>query len=178
MITDVSDHFTQFCITSSIKPYFQPKKAKIRDYTTFSSSSFNEAIQTSIVMGVDRDIDREFSCFYRKLNKLIDKHAPMKTISKRKNKQFSKPWITRGIKKSIKVKNTNTIQLFNIALYLFWFECLGTGSKMPFSTSYSNYKNVQLDSFISLIFKVVQFHYFILQIFHQLMYFILNPLQT
>ena len=105
MITDVSDHFTQFCITSSIKPYFQPKKAKIRDYTTFSSSSFNEAIQTSIVIGVDRDIDREFSCFYRKLNKLIDKHAPMKTISKRKNKQFSKPWITRGIKKSIKVKN-------------------------------------------------------------------------
>ena len=178
VITDVSDHFTQFCITSSIKPYFQPKKAKIRDYTTFSSSSFNEAIQTSIVIGVDRDIDREFSCFYRKLNKLIDKHAPMKTISKRKNKQFSKPWITRGIKKSIKVKNTNTIQLFNIALYLFWFECLGTDSKMPFSTSYSNYKNVQLDSFISLIFKVVQFHYFILQIFHQLMYFILNPLQT
>ena len=29
----------------------------------------------------------------------------MKTISRRKDKQFSKPWITRGIKKSIKVKN-------------------------------------------------------------------------
>ena len=86
-------------------PRKQPKKAKITDYSTFSSSSFNEAIQTSIVIGVDSDIEREFFCFYRKLNKLTDKHAPLKTISKRKNKQFSKPWITRGINKSIKVKN-------------------------------------------------------------------------
>ena len=82
---------------SSIKPYFQSKKAKIRDYTTFSSSSFNEAIQTSLVIGVERDIDREFSCFYRKLNKLIDKHAPLKTKYKRKNKQFSKPRITDSV---------------------------------------------------------------------------------
>ena len=30
----------------------------------------------------------------------------MKTLSKRKLKQFSKPWITIGLKKSIKVKNS------------------------------------------------------------------------
>ena len=105
MISDVSDHFTQFCITSSVKPCSHQKKAKIRDYSAFSSSSFNEAIQTSIVICVDRDVDQEFSFFYRTLIKLIEKHAPLKTISKRKNKLFSKPWITRGIKKSIKIKN-------------------------------------------------------------------------
>jgi len=40
-----------------------------------------------------------------KFNKLINKHVPMKTISNRKAKQFSKPWITKGIRISIKVKN-------------------------------------------------------------------------
>ena len=38
-------------------------------------------------------------------NKLVNKHAPMKTISNRKAKQLSKPWITKGIRISIKVKN-------------------------------------------------------------------------
>jgi hypothetical protein len=43
--------------------------------------------------------------FYNKLNKLTNKHAPLKLISKRKIKQSAKPWITKGIKKSIKIKN-------------------------------------------------------------------------
>ena len=51
------------------------------------------------------DADNVFSSFYNKFNKLINKHAPMKTISNRKAKQLSKPWITKGIRISIKVKN-------------------------------------------------------------------------
>ena len=43
--------------------------------------------------------------FYNKLNKLINKHAPFKILSKRKAKQFSKPWISKGLRKSIKIKN-------------------------------------------------------------------------
>ena len=50
-------------------------------------------------------VDKCFSSFYNKLNKLINKHAPFKTLSKRKAKQFSKPWITKGLRKSIKIKN-------------------------------------------------------------------------
>ena len=51
------------------------------------------------------DVDNLFSSFYNKFNKLINKHAPMKTISNRKAKQLSKPWITKGIRISIKIKN-------------------------------------------------------------------------
>ena len=36
---------------------------------------------------------------------MFKKHAPLKTVSKRKAKQLSKPWITRGLRKSIKIKN-------------------------------------------------------------------------
>ena len=59
-----------------------------------------------------------FSSFYNKLNKLINKHAPLKPISRRKIKSFSKPWITKGIRKSIKMKNKlldgGNIKLFKI----------------------------------------------------------------
>ena len=49
--------------------------------------------------------DKCFSSFYNKLNKLINKHAPFKILSKRKAKEFSKLWITKGLLKSIKIKN-------------------------------------------------------------------------
>ena len=51
------------------------------------------------------DVNKVFSSFYNKFNKLVNKHAPMKTISNRKAKQFSKRWITKGLRKSIRVKN-------------------------------------------------------------------------
>ena len=43
------------------------------------------------------DVNNSFSSFYNKFNKLISKHAPMKTTSNLKAKQLSKPWITKGI---------------------------------------------------------------------------------
>ena len=46
-----------------------------------------------------------FSTFYNKLNKLTNKHAPLRSLSKRKIKRLSKPWITKGIRKSIRIKN-------------------------------------------------------------------------
>ena len=51
------------------------------------------------------DVNNKFSSFYNKFNKLVNKHVPMKTISNRQAKQFSKPWITKGLRKSIRVKN-------------------------------------------------------------------------
>ena len=42
---------------------------------------------------------------YSNVDNCVNKHAPMKIISKRKVKQLSKPWITKGIRASIKIKN-------------------------------------------------------------------------
>ena len=43
--------------------------------------------------------------FYNKFNKTLNKHAPFKTLSKRRIKQLSKPWITKGIRTAIKIKS-------------------------------------------------------------------------
>ena len=50
-------------------------------------------------------MDKLFSSFYNKINKIVNKHAPMKVLSQPKAKQLSTPWTTRGIKASMKLKN-------------------------------------------------------------------------
>ena len=46
-----------------------------------------------------------FTRFFNKLSLIIDKHIPVRQITKKELKFHSKPWITTGLKNSIKVKN-------------------------------------------------------------------------
>ena len=80
----------------------------MRDFSKFSSRSFvDDLIQVDwneiIVRGTD-DINKIFSSSYNKLNKVVNKHAPFKTMSKRRKKKLFKPWITKSIRTSIRVK--------------------------------------------------------------------------
>ena len=43
--------------------------------------------------------------FYKCVNKTINKQAPLRSISNRKQKFLAKPWPTAGLRKSIRVKN-------------------------------------------------------------------------
>ena len=54
----------------------------------------------------DYDAKKSFTTFYKKINSLVNKHAPTKTLSKRREKILSKPWITKGIRTSIQIKNS------------------------------------------------------------------------
>ena len=38
------------------------------------------------------------------LNKIVDKHAPIRLASQSKQRQLNKPWLTKGILKSVKRK--------------------------------------------------------------------------
>ena len=84
-------------------------KSKMRDFSRFSSDRLNADLSdvdwSALFANESNDVNSIFSSFYNKLNKLVNKHSPMKTISSRKAKQFSKPWITKGLRKSITVKN-------------------------------------------------------------------------
>jgi len=109
IISDVSDHFSQFCLLTSAKVKSIDKKKKVRDYSKFSKDTFKRDLSQvnwdGLVANNNNNVDKIFSSFYKKLNKIINKHAPFKILSKRKQKQFSRPWITTGIRTSIKVKN-------------------------------------------------------------------------
>ena len=48
------------------------------------------------------DISDMFDKFYFKANDIIDKHLPLKPLSRR---EYTKPWITSGLKASVANKN-------------------------------------------------------------------------
>ena len=104
IVSDISDHYSQFALFHSPRETQYPKRCKIRDYSNFSQDAFNTEL-LKINLETRSSLDKSFSCFYNKLNKLVNKHAPLKNISRKKAKQLTKPWISRSIRKSIKIKN-------------------------------------------------------------------------
>ena len=48
-----------------------------------------------------------FKSFYSKISSIIDKHIPVKQLSRRELKLKSKPWISDALQKSIQIKNNN-----------------------------------------------------------------------
>lgn len=79
------------------------KKNKVCDCSQFLVDCFNYDISqvkwSNFISSATNDI-KMFSFFYKEFNKIVNKHAPMKTLSHRKAKQCSKPWITKGIRTS------------------------------------------------------------------------------
>ena len=53
----------------------------------------------------NHDVDQMFSHFYKEYNSLITKFAPMRPPTKHKFRNITKPWITHGLRTSIKKKN-------------------------------------------------------------------------
>ena len=107
IVSDISDHYSQFCTLHSQTEKFNTKRVR-RDFSGFSESPFShelpQLLNNENMFSPKQDADIAFSTFYNTLNSLVNKQALLKVVSKRKLKQFSKPWITSGIKKLIKEK--------------------------------------------------------------------------
>ena len=120
VVSDISDHLSQFWVSHTFFKKLKSKKQKRRDFSGFSVNSFNYELSEALLNQNNFDdhfeVDIAFSNFYNTLSGLVEKHAPLKTLSKHNLKQFSKPWITIGLKKSIKVKNS-LFQSGNFAQY-------------------------------------------------------------
>ncbi len=67
------------------------------------------------------DINSKYEHFQNKFLELLNKHAPLKPKSKRFKKQQRKPWITNGILKSIRTKNS-LLKKFIKTKDEFWFQ--------------------------------------------------------
>ena len=107
IVSDISDHFSQFCIISSDHQSSKLQKQKIRNFSNFKETKFFSELSqinwSSLV--AQEDINLAFNKFYNKVNKVVNKHAPFTKISKRSINCLKKPWITQDIRRSIKHKN-------------------------------------------------------------------------
>ena len=108
--TSISDHLPQFIIIENgkeDKPANKTAKRTYRDYKNFDIESFKIDLQ-----GIDwtfathnNDVDLGFEAFLRLFNTTLDKHAPIKELIKKEEKDKLKPWVTKGTKKSMSVRD-------------------------------------------------------------------------
>ena len=96
LLPDLSDHFPNFFI---LNKYTSNNKTVVykRDYTNCDMSALvNEMnmIDWSITLSQNNDVNAMFDSFYSEISQVIDKHVPLKKLTKNEIKFNSKPWIT------------------------------------------------------------------------------------
>ena len=105
---DISDHLPVFCMTD-IKVKKQKQKMYFRDDSTFNADSFLQdvyAIDWNDITMQCTDLHEITALTIDALKSIVNKHAPKKQTSRNKQRLLHKPWISKGILKSIKIKHT------------------------------------------------------------------------
>jgi hypothetical protein len=80
-----------------------------RDYSKLNESALIAEVQSidwhTHLLPHDQNPSDLFDSFFSKITEVVDRHIPIKQLSEREIKTQSKPWVTKGIRNSIKVKN-------------------------------------------------------------------------
>ena len=106
-IDKISDHLPNFLLLpkyhrSALKTTYQK-----RDYSNFNASNFTADINKNQVINTIINCDhtsQKFDIFQEHLNETLNCHVPLKNMSKREITQQQKPWLTKAILKSIKIR--------------------------------------------------------------------------
>ena len=110
---DLSDHYpVMVSISYKMEKNKYCSNAKFtRDLSTFSVDSFNEDLliklddfMLKIPTATATNINSMFEDFYSLITTTIENHAPLKKLTRKQTRLRNKPWITKGLLKSIKRK--------------------------------------------------------------------------
>ena len=107
LTSSISDHFPQFLLLKSdpANSALPPEKTSspVHDWSKFCLNNFLDdlgKINWDDSLHTD-DPSLSFDIFHNTVSDLLDKHAPLKKLSKSKKRKKSNPWITKGILTSI-----------------------------------------------------------------------------
>ena len=85
IVSDISDHYSQFFIFQKIKEGRMKGRRKMGDFSRFSENSFVDEfsqIDWDSFSGAQNNPDNFLSTLYSKVNNLLDKHTPLQnTVS-------------------------------------------------------------------------------------------------
>ena len=109
LVSKISDHMPNFifCKNMQLKTT-KDNRGYFRDYKNFNPDLYvrdlrKRNLETSI--NSIRGANEQYTLFHDNLLNTINKHVPLKPVTKRIYRQRLKPWITKGILKSISIKN-------------------------------------------------------------------------
>ena len=112
LVTTLSDHHAQFLLME-----FQTKQMdneKIQMFRDFSKIENNKNLVNTHLEGIDwatelqvnrNNADLSSELFLKKIEQLINFWTPLQRVSNKKKKLQNKPWVTKGLLKSIETKN-------------------------------------------------------------------------
>ena len=83
------------------------QKIKVRDMSHFNESIYLKDLEELKRLDIlkHKTVNEMLNAFHEKLLEINDKNAPFKSLSKREKKLREKPWVTKGILKSVTIKN-------------------------------------------------------------------------
>ena len=107
----ISDHLAQFLIIPlEYKTTIHRSDKYKRDTKNFDRENFIldliEVDWKAIIKIQKKDPNLSFNEFEKKLNSVIDQYMPLKKMTKKELKQHYKPWITLGIRNSIRRRDS------------------------------------------------------------------------
>ena len=110
LISKISDHFPQFSILQGYSNVnAKPKTKKYgRSFRNFDDNEFLAVLQNIKWQNIFGNItcpDKLMELFLKTLNEVLDLMAPIKPLSRKEANLKIKPWITKGILKSIKIRD-------------------------------------------------------------------------
>ena len=104
-INKISDHMPNFTIVRDI--LIKTKKIKIRDMKNFEEEKYLQDLEK--IKNLDlmkcENVNDMYNAFHNKYMEIIDKNAPYRTLSKKESELKLKPWITKSIPQSIKIRD-------------------------------------------------------------------------
>lgn len=111
ILSDITDHLPNFLIINKLTAIPNNLKIHKRDFSKldkeallsdFQSINWTEVLPCNDTLVNVNDI---FQSFYSHVSGIIDKHVPIRKLTRKEIKSLSKPWITKNIRVFIKMKD-------------------------------------------------------------------------
>ena len=105
-ISKISDHLPNFLIINDLISKVPIIKRQVRNFEHFDLNLFNDDVSRIQILSIlSTDVNNIYNDFQDKYLELIDKHAPMKTLSNREMRWKQQPWITRQIQNKMRIRD-------------------------------------------------------------------------
>ena len=112
ILSDISDHLPILVSVKNSKEITQKKFLYARNYGKLNNDNFTSDALVTLDIAKNKILAQQhsntgdkFEILMESLNKIVNNHAPIMKLTRKEAKLKSKPWITRGILKSIKSRN-------------------------------------------------------------------------
>ena len=109
LLCDLTDHLPNFLIINKFSCVSNKIDIYRRDYSRFNESELITEVQSinweDVLPSDVNNVNDIFDTFHSTISEVIERHVPLKKLSRREIRLQAKPWITKGLRTSIAIKN-------------------------------------------------------------------------